>query len=116
MRAWLATAGIEGMITALCDLLEQHALPPRVAEHVRVSPGQRDPDIPDGYWTDAAKFQEMLYWHHTIATILHDFILPLAHFDPDPYQAPALGHFGAEWVTIIFCPALTGREKDSGRA
>jgi 2-methylcitrate dehydratase PrpD len=108
LRPWPAAAAIQGMISALFDLLEQHDLRDAVA--VRVALGQRAFEMHGGYATYSGKFQAMLSAHYAAAAVLHDRDLSLLQFEPERYEAPDLVRFAADLVTVVLDPALSGPE------
>jgi 2-methylcitrate dehydratase PrpD len=106
LRPWPAAAAIQGMISALFDLLERHDL--RDAVGVRVGLGQRAFDMHGGYATYAGKFQAMLSAHYAAAAMLHDRDLSLLQFEPQRYEAPDLVRFAAEQVVVVLDTELSG--------
>jgi 2-methylcitrate dehydratase PrpD len=108
LRPWPAAAAIQGMISALFDLLEQHD--PQNVTAVRVALGQRAFDMHGGYATYSGKFQAMLSAHYAAAAVLHDKDLSLRQFEPQRYESPDLVRFAAERVTVVLDPALSGPE------
>ena len=110
LRPWPAAAAIQGMISALFDLLEQHAVQARDITLVHVGLGQRAFDMHGGYATYAGKFQAMLSAHYAAAAVLHDRDLSLDQFEPKRYDAPDLVRFAADKVTVVLDTALSGPE------
>ena len=108
LRPWPAAAAIQGMISALFDLLDQHDFRASDISHVRVALGQRAFDMHGGYATYAGKFQAMLSAHYAAAAVLHDRDLSLLQFEPERYEAPDLVRFAADHVTVVLDPALPG--------
>jgi 2-methylcitrate dehydratase PrpD len=108
LRPWPAAAAIQGMISALFDLLEQHD--PQNVTAVRVALGQRAFDMHGGYAIYSGKFQAMLSAHYAAAAVLHDKDLSLLQFEPRRYESPDLVRFAAERVTVVLDPALSGPE------
>jgi 2-methylcitrate dehydratase PrpD len=106
--------GIQGMITALFDLLDQHDLRAQDVTRVRIGLGQRAFDMHGGYATYVGKFQALLSAHYAAAAILHDRDLSLGQFEPARTEAPALIRFAAERVCVAFDPALSGAESTVG--
>src|ERR1700712_4400539 len=98
LRPWPAAAAIQGMISALFDLLEQHDFAAGDVRDVRVGLGQRAFDMHGGYATYAGKFQAMLSAHYAAAAVLHDRDLSLHQFESERYEAPDLVRFAAEQV------------------
>ena len=108
LRPWPAAAAIQGMISALFDLQEQHDL--RDVASVRIALGQRAFDMHGGFATYSGKFQAMLSAHYAAAAVLHDRDLSLRQFEPERYEAPDLVRFAAEQVTVVLDPSLSGAE------
>jgi 2-methylcitrate dehydratase PrpD len=108
LRPWPAAAAIQGMISALFDLLEQHAFLAADVSRVRVGLGQRAFDMHGGYATWSGKFQAMLSAHYAAAAVLHDRDLSLHQFEPERYEAPELVRFAAERVSTVLDPGLSG--------
>jgi 2-methylcitrate dehydratase PrpD len=110
LRPWPAAAAIQGMISALFDLLDQNDFQAEDVTHVRVALGQRAFDMHGGYATYAGKFQAMLSAHYAAAAVLHDRDLSLHQFEPERYEAPELVRFAAEKVKVALDPTLSGPE------
>ena len=106
LRPWPGAAAIQGMISALFDMLEQHDL--RDATSVHVALGQRAFDMHGGYATYSGKFQAMLSAHYAAAAVLQDRDLSLLQFEPERYESPELARFAAERVTVVLDPDLPG--------
>jgi 2-methylcitrate dehydratase PrpD len=110
LRPWPAAAAIQGMISALFDLLDQNDFQVRDVTRVDVGLGQRAFDMHGGYASYAGKFQAMLSAHYAAAAVLHDRDLSLHQFEPERYEAPDLVHFAAEKVKVALDTALSGPE------
>lgn len=110
LRPWPAGAAIQGMITALFDLIEQNEFSIRDVSRVRVGLGQRAFDMHGGYATYAGKFQAMLSAHYAAAAVLYDRDLSLAQFEPKRYEAPELIQFAANQVNVVLDISLSGAE------
>jgi 2-methylcitrate dehydratase PrpD len=110
LRPWPAAAAIQGMISALFDLLDQNDFHARDVTRVDVGLGQRAFDMHGGYAIYAGKFQAMLSAHYAAAAVLHDRDLSLHQFEPERYEAPDLVHFAAEKVRVALDTTLSGPE------
>jgi 2-methylcitrate dehydratase PrpD len=110
LRPWPAAAAIQGMISALFDLLEQNDFDARDVSRVQVGLGQRAFDMHGGFATYAGKFQAMLSAHYAAAAVLHDRDLSLLQFEPERYEAPELVRFAAENVRVALDTTLSGPE------
>lgn len=108
LRPWPAASAIQGMISALFDLLDQNDLPFEDIEHVRVALGQRAFDMHGNFARYDGKFQAMLSAHYAAGAVLRDRDLSLSQFEPACYQSPDLVRFAAERVTVVMDPALAG--------
>jgi 2-methylcitrate dehydratase PrpD len=110
LRAWPGAVAIQGLITALFDLLEQQELPVGRVEQVGVRLSPFAFDMHGGYATYNGKFEALLSAHYVAAAILHDGDLSLDQFEPGRYDAPALQRFAAERVGVAADPALSGAQ------
>jgi 2-methylcitrate dehydratase PrpD len=110
LRAWPAASPIQGMITALFDLLDRHDLRVQDVTGVRIGLSQPAFALHGGYATYVGKFEAMLSAHYAAAAILHDRDLSLGQFEPARYAAPALIRFAAERVSVTVDPALSGAQ------
>ena len=110
LRAWPAAAPIQGMITALFDLLDQHELRAQDVHRVRIGLSQVAFEMHGGYATYVGKFQALLSAHYAAAAILHDRDLSLRQFEPARYDAPGLRRFAAERISVMADPTLTGAQ------
>jgi 2-methylcitrate dehydratase PrpD len=110
LRPWPAAAAIQGMISALFELMEHNDFQVRDVSRVQVGLGQAAFDMHGGYATYAGKFQAMLSAHYAAAAVLHDRDLSLDQFEPERYEAPELVHFAAEKVGVWLNTELSGPE------
>lgn len=108
LRPWPAAAAIQGMISALFDLLDQHDVRGQDVMRVKVGLGQRAFDMHGGYATYSGKFQAMLSAHYAAAAVLFDRDLSLRQFEAERYEAPELVRFAAGNVTVHLDTALQG--------
>jgi 2-methylcitrate dehydratase PrpD len=110
LRLWPSASSIQGMNTALFDLVEQHAIDPAQVKQLRVRLSQTVFDLHGKLARYKAKFDALISAHYTAAVILHDKRLTLAQFEPARYDDPVLRHAAAEQVDIRPDPALVGVE------
>jgi 2-methylcitrate dehydratase PrpD len=110
LRPWPAAAAIQGMISALFDLLDRNDFHARDVSQVHIGLGQRAFDMHGGYATYTGKFQAMLSAHYAAAAVLHDRDLSLHQFEPERYDAPDLVQFAAQRVSVALDTALSGPE------
>jgi 2-methylcitrate dehydratase PrpD len=108
LRLWPSASSIQGMNTALFDLVEQHRIDPDRVKKLRVALSQTVFDLHGGLAKYKAKFDALISAHYTAAVILHDQELTLAQFAPARYDDPKLRRSAADQVEIRPDPALTG--------
>jgi 2-methylcitrate dehydratase PrpD len=107
LRLWPSASSIQGMNTALFDLIERGIDPARV-KALRIGLSKPTFDLHGGLARYKGKFEAMISGHYTAAVILHDRALTLAQFEPARYDDPVLKRAAAEQVEIRPDPALTG--------
>ena len=110
MRLWPSATVIQGMITALFDILAKHAIDAGSVRKVRVGLSEQAFKMHGGFNTYKAKFEALLSAHYTAAVILHDGALTLAQFEPARYDDPKLRRFAAEQVEVRADPSITGSQ------
>jgi 2-methylcitrate dehydratase PrpD len=110
MRLWPSATLIQGMNTALFDLLSKHAIDTASMRKVRVSLSPQAFAMHGGFATYKAKFEALLSTHYTAAVILHDRMLTLAQFEPKRYDDPKLRRFAAEQVEVRADPSISGSQ------
>jgi len=108
LRLWPSASTIQGMITAMFDLVEKHQLTPDKVKQVRIAMSKTAVDLHGIFPRYKAKFDALLSTHYATAAILHDRELSLAQFEPARYDDPQLRKFAAEKVEVRTDPALTG--------
>src|ERR1700704_5180357 len=108
LRLWPSASSIQGMNTALFDLVEQHEIDPAKVKQLRVRLNQTVFDLHGKLARYKAKFDALISAHYTAAVILHDRKLTLAQFEPARYDDPVLRRSAAEQVEVRPDPALTG--------
>ena len=110
MRLWPSATVIQGMITALFDILGKQAIDAGSVRKVRVGLSEQAFKMHGGFGTYKAKFEALLSAHYTAAVILHDGALTLAQFEPARYDDPKLRRFAAEQVEVRADPSITGSQ------
>ena len=110
LRLWPSAAVIQGMNTALFDLLEKHRIDAANVRKVRIALSQGAFDMHGGFNTYKAKFEALLSAHYTAAAILHDRALTLAQFEPGRYDDPKLRAFAVEKVEVRPDAPIAGSE------
>ena len=100
LRLWPSASLIQGMATALFDLIGRQEIDFSRIRKVRIalSPGAHK--MHGGFNTYKAKFEALLSAHYTAAVFLHDRELTLAQFEPARYDDPRLRRFAAEQVEV----------------
>ena len=108
LRLWPSATVIQGMATAIFDLVEK--LQDRAARvrKVRIGVSQTAFDLHGGFSTYKAKFEALLSAHYTAAVILHDRALTLAQFEPNRYDDPTLRASPRRRSRSIADPAVKG--------
>src|ERR1700676_991924 len=108
LRLWPSASSIQGMNTALFDLVERHDIDPAKVKQLRARLNQTVFDLHGKLARYKAKFDALISAHYTAAVILHDRKLTLAQFEPARYDDPVLRRSAAEQVEVRPDPALTG--------
>jgi 2-methylcitrate dehydratase PrpD len=110
LRLWPSATVIQGVATAIFDLVERHKIDPAHVRQVRVAMSQTAFDLHGGFGTYKAKFEALLSAHYAAAIILHDRTLTLAQFEPERYDDPKLRAFAAQKVEVYADPAVKGSQ------
>jgi 2-methylcitrate dehydratase PrpD len=110
LRLWPSATVIQGMITALFDLIARHKFDVGHVRKVRIALSKTAFDMHGGFGTYKAKFEALLSAHYTAAVILHDRALTLAQFEPQRYDDPKLRSFAAETVEVRADVAVSGSQ------
>ena len=108
LRLWPSASTIQGMITAMFDLVEKHQLKPAEVKKIRVAMSKTAVDLHGIFPTYKAKFEALLSTHYAAAAILHDRELSLTQFEPARYDDPVLRRFSAEQVEVVADASLSG--------
>jgi 2-methylcitrate dehydratase PrpD len=107
LRLWPSASSIQGMNTALFDLVEQQRIDPAQVKKLRIALSQTVFDLHGGLARYKGKFDALISAHYTAAVIVHDQELTLSQFEAQRYDDPQLRRAAAE-VEIRPYPALTG--------
>src|ERR1700720_1039077 len=110
MRLWPSATLIQGMNTALFDLLSKQDIDPERIAKVRIGLSEQAFGMHGGFDTYKAKFEALLSAHYTPAVILHDCTLTLAQFEPGRYDDPKLRAFAAKQVEVRAEPSVGGSQ------
>src|SRR5438034_3842790 len=106
LRLWPSASSIQGMNTALFDLIERHKIDPAKVKKVRIALSQPTFDLHGKLAHYKGKFDALISGHYTAAVILHDQELTLAQFEPARYDDPKMRRAAAEQIEIRADPAL----------
>ena len=110
LRLWPSATLIQGLNTALFDILAKHDIEAARIRRVTIALSQNAFDMHGGFGTYKGKFEALLSAHYAAAAILHDGALSLAQFTPARYDDPALRNFAKEKVEIRADAALSGSQ------
>jgi 2-methylcitrate dehydratase PrpD len=110
LRLWPSASLLQGMNTALFDLIGQEAPAPERVRKLLVSLSKPAFDMHGGLAHYNGKFEALISAHYTAAAILYDGALTLAQFESSRYNEPALRRAAAEQVEVRLDPALKGVE------
>jgi 2-methylcitrate dehydratase PrpD len=106
LRLWPSASLMQGMNTALFEILAQHAIDPGKVKAVRVTLPQMAFDMHGKLPVYKGKFEALISAHYTAAVILHDRSLTLAEFEPARYDDPKLRQFAEHQVVAQADPSL----------
>jgi 2-methylcitrate dehydratase PrpD len=110
LRLWPSATTIQGLNTAMFDLVEKQGVRAEQVKKLRVSLGKTAFDMHGGFSRYKGKFEALLSTHYSAAVILHDRQLSLAQFEPARYTDPVLARFAAEQVEVKCDPSLAGTQ------
>ncbi|MBO0757015.1 MAG: MmgE/PrpD family protein [Bradyrhizobiaceae bacterium] len=108
LRLWPSASSIQGMNTALFDLVEAHKINPNEVKKLRVALSPPTFALHGNLPNYKGKFDALISGHYTAAVILHDQALTLDQFEPKRYDDPKLRRAAAEQIEIKSDPALSG--------
>ena len=108
LRPWPSASTIQGLITAMFDLVEKNAIDAAQVKKLRISVGKTAFDMHGIFPRYQGKFEALLSIHYAAAVILHDRQLTLDQFEPARYNDAGLRRFSAEQVDVVCDPALNG--------
>src|SRR5581483_10448691 len=100
LRLWPSATLIQGMVTALFDILGRQPIDFAGVRKVRIGLSENAFKMHGGFGTYKAKFEALLSAHYTAAVILHDRALTLSQFEPKRYDDPKLRRFAAGQVEV----------------
>src|SRR5262249_11202587 len=99
---------IQGVVTALFDLVEKHGLTLGQVKKVDVHLSKTIYDMHGIFPRYKGKFEALLSIHYVVGVVLDDRTLTLAQFEPARYDDPKLKTFAAEQVEVKLDATLTG--------
>lgn len=108
LRLWPSASTIQGLITAMFDLVEQHRVDPAQVCKVRVALGTTANEMHGIFPRYTGKFDALLSAHYAVAVVLHHRELTLAQFEPECYNDPKVKSFAADKVEVRADSSLTG--------
>jgi 2-methylcitrate dehydratase PrpD len=100
LRLWPSASLIQGLNTALFEIVDKHAIDPARVRQVHIALSRATFDFHGGFGRYQAKFEALLSAHYAAAAILHDRALTLAQFEPNRYDDPTLRRFAADKVAV----------------
>jgi 2-methylcitrate dehydratase PrpD len=108
LRLWPSASTIQGLVTAMFDLIENNEIKADQVRRVRVSLGKTGNDMHGIFPRYKGKFEALLSTHYAVAVILHDRELTLSQFEPERYNDAKLKAFAADSVEVREDSSLTG--------
>ena len=108
LRLWPCASGIQGVVTAMFELVEKHGIGFGEVKKVDVRLSKTIYDMHGIFPRYKGKFEALLSIHYVVGVILDDKSLTLAQFEPARYDEPKLKKFAAEQVEVKLDPTLTG--------
>jgi 2-methylcitrate dehydratase PrpD len=110
LRLWPSASLLQGLNTALFEIVEKHAIDPARVRKVDIALSPPTFDFHGGFGRYQAKFEALLSAHYGAAAILHDRALTLAQFTPGRYDDPKLRRFAAEKVEVHADAGIAGSQ------
>jgi 2-methylcitrate dehydratase PrpD len=107
LRLWPSASLMQGMNSALFEILAQQAIDPAKIKIVRVALSPMAFDMHGNLPRYKGKFEALISAHYTAAVILHDRALTLAEFEPARYDDATLRRFAEHQVVARVDPSLT---------
>src|SRR3954466_12125109 len=106
LRLWPSASLLQGMNTALFDLIAQEPPAPARVRKLIVSLSKPAFTMHGALAHYQGKFEALISAHYTAAAILYDRALTLAQFEPERYNDPVLRRAAVEQVEVRSDPAL----------
>src|SRR5215813_5491712 len=108
LRLWPSASLLQGMNTALFDLIAQQPPEPARVRKLIVSLSKPAFTMHGALARYQGKFEALISAHYTAAAILYDRALTLTQFEPERYNDPALRRASAEQIEVRQDSALNG--------
>jgi 2-methylcitrate dehydratase PrpD len=108
LRLWPSASSIQGMNTAMFDLVEQHKIDPAKVKKVRIALSPAAFDLHGQLSQYRGKFDALISGHYAAAVILHDQALTLSQFERARYDDPKLRRAAIEQIEMRPDATLTG--------
>jgi 2-methylcitrate dehydratase PrpD len=108
LRLWPSASLLQGLNTALFDLIERQPIDPGEITMARVSLSQQAFDMHGKLPRYRGKFEALISGHYTAAVALRDRALTLRQYEASRYEDPVLRRFAEHNVEMRPDPALTG--------
>jgi 2-methylcitrate dehydratase PrpD len=108
LRLWPGASSIQGMMTAMFDIIERQRIDPAQVKALRIALAKPVFDLHGIFARYKGKFDALLSAHYIAAAILHDREMTLAQFEPARYDNPTIRRSAAEQVDVQPDPALSG--------
>jgi 2-methylcitrate dehydratase PrpD len=108
LRLWPCGSAIQGLVTAMFDLIEKHNVAAGDIESLRIFLSDTAFELHGNFPRYKSKFDALLSAHYAASAILHDRKLSLAQYEQTRYADPKLRGFAAEQVEVSVDPALRG--------
>lgn len=107
LRLWPSASLMQGMNTALFEILAKQTIDPTAIKAVRVALSPMAFDMHGQLSNYKGKFEALISAHYTAAVILHDRTLTLAEFEPERYDDPKLRQFAQHQIDMRADPSLS---------
>ena len=108
LRLWPSASLLQGMNTALFDLIAQEPPEPARVRKLIVSLSKPAFAMHGALAHYQGKFEALISAHYTAAAILYDRALTLAQFESARYDDPKVRRFAEQQIEIRPDPALSG--------
>jgi 2-methylcitrate dehydratase PrpD len=105
MRLWPTASLIQGVVSAVFDLIEEHDLRPEDVERMTIGLAESTYRMhAEMGWDD--RFRALLSTRYSAAVVLHDRECWLGQFEPARLADPAVGRFAAERIEVVVDPSV----------